>query len=174
MLKVRLEAPLDLRISNMMKDTKLSRDEARETLLADDEERRRWVKFLYDKDWHDPALYDFVASLDGISLETAGEIIEMLATSGEFATTRRSVNRLNDLLLESEVMAAITSDDRLWDQKITVSAQQGVITIRGMVKDRKLRDQIVETAGAVKGIVRCDAHIALSSDQLRSGIFGHD
>lgn len=173
-LKVRLEAPLDLRIRNMMTDSEISHDEAAAALNKDDEERRRWVRFLYDKDWHDPALYDFVANLGNISLDTAGEMIEMLANSGEFATTARSVRRLNDLLLESEVLAAITADDRIWDQNITVAAQNGAVTIRGLVKARKLRNLIVETAESVKGVTRCDAHISLSSDPLRSGIFGHD
>jgi len=173
-LKVRLEAPLDLRIRNMMTDSEMSQDEAAAALDKYDEERRRWVRFLYDKDWHDPALYDFVANLGNISLDTAGEMIEMLANSGEFATTARSVSRLNDLLLESEVLAAITADDRIWDQNITVAVQSGAVTIRGMVKGRKLRNLIVETTESVKGVARCDAHISLSSDPLRSGIFGHD
>lgn len=173
-LKVRLEAPFDLRIQNMVDETGLSRDEASAALLKVDEERRRWIKFLYDKDWHDPALYDFVANLGKISLDTACEMIEMLANSEEFATTTRSVNRLNDLLLESEVLAAITADDRIWDQNITVVAQNGAVTIRGMVKGSKLRNLIVETAESVKGVTRCDAHISLSSDPLRSGRFGHD
>ncbi len=173
-LKVRLEAPLDLRIQNMVDDTGLSREEAAAALLKVDEERRRWVKFLYGKDWYDPALYDFIANLGNISLDTAGEMIEMLANSEEFATTTRSVNRLNDLLLESEVLAAITADDRIWDQNIKVAAQKGAVTIRGMVKSRKLRNLIVETAESVKGVTRCNTHISLASDQLRGGIFGHD
>lgn len=173
-LKVRLEAPLDLRIRNMIAETGMSRDEAASALLKADEERRRWVKFLYDKDWHDPALYDFVANFGNISLDTSCEMIEMLVNSEEFATTARSVRRLDDLLLESEVLAAITTDDRIWDQSITVTAHNGAITIRGMIKDRKLRNLIVETAEAVKGVASCDAHVSLSSDPLRSGIFGHD
>lgn len=173
-LKVRLEAPLELRIQNMVDETGLSRKEASAALLKADEERRRWVKFLYDKDWYDPALYDFVANLGNISLDTAGEMIEMLIKSGEFATTGKSVNGLEDLLLESEVQAAITADDRIWDQKISVSAQSGAITIRGLVKSRKLKDLIIETAKAVKGVTSCEAYISLSSDPLAGGIFGHD
>jgi cytidylate kinase len=173
-LKVRLEAPFEDRVQRMMADTGLSQDEAAAALLKADEERRRWVKYLHDKDWYDPALYDFVANLSNISLDTACEIIETLARSEEFATTPRSLNRLKDLLLESEVLAAITADDRIWDQNITVVAQNGVVTIRGMVKRRKLKDLIVETAKAVKGVTSCQAYVSLPSDKLAGGIFGHD
>lgn len=173
-LKVRLEAPLDLRIQNMMDESGLSREEAAAALLKVDEERRRWVKFLHDKDWYDPALYDFVANLGNISLDTACEMIVMLAKSEEFATTPKSVRHLEDYLLESEVRAAIAADDRIWDQKITVAAQRGAVTIRGLVKGRKQKNLIVETAESVKGVTRCDAHISLSSDRLRGGVFGHD
>lgn len=174
-LKVRLEAPMEVRVANMMEeDKRLSAEEASALLHKADENRRRWVKFLYDKDWHDPALYDFVANLGKITMKTAVGIIETLIESGEFATTPRSVARLKDLLLESEVLAAFAADDRIWDQKVTVSAQKGAVTLRGLVRDRKLRKMIAETAEAVKGVKRCDAHISLSSDSLRGGIFGHD
>ena len=100
--------------------------------------------------------------------------LESYMVGGEFTATPRSVSRLKNLLLESEVQAAITADDRIWDQDIAVAAQGGNVTLRGRVKDRKLRNLIVETVGAVKGVIRCDAHISLFSDPLRGGIFGHD
>jgi osmotically-inducible protein OsmY len=93
----------------------------------------------------------------------------LAVSSSDFKTTDASVHRLHELSLQSEVEAAIVSDDLLWNKPITVSVQGSVITLRGFVKSKKIRDQIADIASQVKGVTGCDVHIALSSDPLRGG-----
>ena len=96
---------------------------------------------------------DFVA-VDGISFDVQqGEIFGLLGPNGSGKTST----------LES--LEGLRAPDG------------GTLQVAGVDPNReprKLRNLIVETAESVKGVARCDAHISLSSDQLRGGIFGHD
>ena len=173
-LKLRVEAPIEDRIEKVMSEFHKNYDEAIDYIRQVDEQRRHWVKFLYDEDWHNPSLYDLTVNLQNMSLETVCKLVADVANSPEFATTEKSVRQLNDISLACEVKAAIASDDKIWDQKVTVNADDGVITLRGSAKNGQLRDLIAETASQVKGVKKCNVNISLLSDPLSKGKYGHE
>jgi len=168
-LKLRLEAPRHARVTAVMQDMGKSLDEAIEYINDIDRQRSRWVKLLYDEDWHDPSLYDLSVNLQNMSLATICDLVETVIQYKEFQTTDTSQRILNDISLECEVKAAIASDDKIWDQPITVVADDGIITLRGTVKSKDLRNLIAETASMVKGVSKCDVQIGLLSDPIPDG-----
>jgi cytidylate kinase len=171
-LKIRLEAPLEHRIDAEMKEYGKSHDEARDYIKKADEQRSRWVKFLYGIDWHDPSLYDLSINLQDMSIDTVCDMVERLVKSQRYQTTLESIEDLNNLSLECEVRAAIASDDKLWDQTIMVNASGSMVALRGIVKNAKVRDAIMEIASQVKGVAECTSYIKLLSDPLHGGIYG--
>jgi cytidylate kinase len=171
-LKIRLDAPLETRIQAEMREYSKDRESAREYIERMDEERSRWVRFLYGKDWHDPSLYDLSISLHNVTIDTVCDMVERVVAGREFRTTTESVNGLNNLSLECEVQAAITSDENLWNQDITVSASGSTVALRGVVKNANTRDAIVGIASQVKGVTKCESYLGLLSDPLRGGLFG--
>jgi hypothetical protein len=124
------------------------------------------VKFLYDEEWYNPALYDLSINLKVITIEAACKMIAALLQSGMFATTEQSVRRLNSLSLECEVRAAIASDDSLWDQKISVDADGSTIILSGQVKNKKSREAIAQIASQVKGVAELKDEMYLRSEAL--------
>jgi len=173
-LKLRLEAPIEDRIRAEIREYNKSEKEARKYIKTMDEQRNRWMKFLYDKDWHDPSLYDLSINLQNTSIDTLCEMVALLVDSKDFKTSRESVNGLNNLSLECEVRAAIASDDRLWNQPITVNARDAVISIHGMAENAKIRDLIIEMTSQVKGVADVKSFISLHTDPIKRGIYGHD
>jgi len=173
-LKIRLEAPLEDRTKAEMNEHNVKRESASSTVLKYDEQRSRWMKFLYDKDWHDPSLYDLVINLESISIETACGMVERLVNSDDFKTTEASMKSLNNLSLECEVNAALATDDKLWNQEIKVRAHDSVVTLYGISPKEKIRDAIVDLVRQVKGVKDVVSHINLSTDPLKGGIYGHD
>lgn len=165
-LKLRISAPFEDRVEAEMREYGKDRNEAVGYIKKTDEQRNRWIKFLYNKDWHDPSLYDLSINLQNVSVETVCGIVEHVLTSKEFRTTEESITNLNNLSLECEVRAAIASDDNLWDLDINVSASGDVVTLHGRVKDGKTRDAIVEIASQVKGVAKCISYIKLLSGPL--------
>jgi cytidylate kinase len=173
-LKLRLEAPLEDRIEKVMYELNKDHDQALDYIREVDQQRRRWVKFLYDENWQDPSLYDLAVNLQNMSLDTVYHIVKTAVESEEFRTTERSIQQLNNMSLACEVKAAIVADDKIWDQPITISADEGVVTLRGTVKNSSMRDLIVETASQVKGVKKCDVRMGLLTDPLPKGKYGHD
>jgi len=158
-LRVRLEAPFRDRVAAEMSEHGKSRDEAEKYIEKADSIRHRWVKLLYDEDWHDPALYDLSINLKTMSIESACDMMALLAERPEFQKTDESVCRLDELSLACEVQAAIASDDtlwkHLWEQSIIVLAKGSVITLRGTVKNKDVGIAMQDVASKVKGVSEC-------------------
>lgn len=168
-LKLRLEAPRHERISAAANDMGLKHEEAVKYIDEIDYSRSRWVKLLYDEDWRDPSLYDLTVNLQNMSITTICDLVETVIKYEEFQTTEKSLGTLSNLSLECEVKAAIASDDKIWNQPITVSACNGYVTLKGAVKKKEMRDTIVQTVSMVKGVKECHVHISLLSDPIPDG-----
>ena len=173
-LKLRLEAPREERIQAVMNELNKEYDEAVEYINDVDKHRSRWVKLLYDEDWHDPSLYDLVINSQNMSRDTICDLVVTAVKSKGFQTTEKSIRRLNNISLECEVKAAIATDDKIWDQPITVVCDDGVVTLRGTVKNKGMRDMIAETVSQVKGVKSCDVRIGLTSDPIPKGKYDHE
>ncbi len=166
-LKIRVEASQEHRIKSIMSHLNYNHNQSVEYLQKTDDQRKRWVKMVYNMDWHDPSFYDLCFNMQTISVDNMYEIVTAALKHDNFKTTDRSVNILNNLSLECEVKAALTSDDKIWrSQQISVSAHNGVITLRGTTKNQELKDLIVDTTLKVKGVSECISDISLLSDPL--------
>lgn len=87
-LKVRLIAPLEMRIEALVEQHhRMSRQAAQEFIANVDEERRRWVKVMYGENVEDPALYDLTVKLRAMSLDTACLAIAEAAAQPENEVT---------------------------------------------------------------------------------------
>ena len=173
-IKIRLEAPFQNRVEAEMREYGKDHDTAYDYIQKLDDQRNRWVKFLYGKDWHDPSFYDLSINLQTISIDTVCDIVQKLVDREEFRTTPESMNGLNNLSLECEVKAALAADDKLWDKTISVQARDSLVELRGIVDNAKTKDEIVELASLVKGVAKCNSYINLRSQSLKGGGRGRD
>ncbi len=173
-LKVRLDAPIEDRIQEVIKDSGRSPREARDYIKEVDKQRTDWVKYVFGENWHDPALYDITFLTSTLQLDTVCDLIVRAIERPEFRTTEASRHRLDNLSLECEVKAALASDESLWELPIEISAESGVVTLRGNLRKRALREAVAEVALQVKGVQECDNQIRLTTDRLPQGIYGHD
>jgi cytidylate kinase len=171
-LKLRLEAPFDTRVQAEMDEYGKDRSEAQEYIQRMDEQRNRWVRFLYGREWHDPSLYDLSVNLQTTSLEMVCAMVEDMLQAPEYQTTEESRRMLENLSLACEVKAALAADDRLWNQEIAVTASGSAITLQGSVRDAQIRDSIVELASQVKGVSYCNSSLTLLSEPTHGGTFG--
>ncbi len=169
-LKIRIEAPLWQRAETVMRELDLDKNAALEYIHKVDNQRKQWVKFLYDKDWNDPSLYDLTVNMNHMTLDTACEIICNTLKREEFKQTPESQKRLNNRSLECEVKAGIVSDNKLFDeridQKITVTASDDVVVVRGFVRNKRQRDLIENIVSNVKGVGKYQVFIDLASEHI--------
>lgn len=167
-LKLRVEAPLEYRVRPVMAEFNYNHDQAIKYIKKVDGERKRWVKMIYNQDWCDPSLYDMCVNLQNMSMDNICDVVAMVVEHEDFKTSENSVKQLNNLNLQCNVEAALSSDDMIWSRhQVTVAAHDGVISLRGTTKTKELKDLIEDTASKVKGVVDCKSEINLLSDALR-------
>jgi cytidylate kinase len=97
-LKVRIVGDLEDRVEDEVKREGLSAEKAREIILRDDEERRKWASTLYGADSWDATLYDLVIHLKTITVEDAVELISQARQLPSFQTTPESQEAIDSLV----------------------------------------------------------------------------
>jgi len=97
-LKVRIVADLEARVADEVKREGISESKAREVLMKDDEERRKWALQLYGADWWDATLYDLVIHLKTIKVDDAVDLLYHIVQLPGFQTTPESQDAINTLL----------------------------------------------------------------------------
>ncbi|MFH1809594.1 MAG: cytidylate kinase family protein [Pseudomonadota bacterium] len=168
-LKVRIVAPQDQRVRAVIDEQGLDREQALQHIDGVDATRKRWVKLLYDKDWSDPGLYDLTINLASMSLKGAADIVCHAVDRPDFEATPESLQQVQDMSLECEVRAALSSDDRLWDLPLQVSAGDGSVRVSGTVKNNEIRAAIEELVGHVKGVQKSLVELSLLTDPVPGG-----
>jgi cytidylate kinase len=108
-LKVRIVADLEARVADEVKREGISESKAREIILKDDEERRKWALHLYGADWWDATLYDLVIHLKTITVDDAVDLLYRVVQLPGFQTTPESQEAIN-----SQVAAALMEVAPVW------------------------------------------------------------
>jgi len=105
-LKVRIVGDLEVRVADEVNREGISPDKAREIILRDDEERRKWALYLYGSDWWDATLYDLVIHLKTITVDDAVSLLSHVVQLPGFQTTPQSQEIINNLLEAARLQMA--------------------------------------------------------------------
>ncbi len=97
-LKVRIVGDLEARVADEVSREGISAEKAREIIVRDDEERRKWAYYLYGADAWDATLYDLVIHLKTIRVDEAVGIISNVAQLPGFQTTPESQQAVDALV----------------------------------------------------------------------------
>jgi cytidylate kinase len=97
-LKVRIVGDLEARVADEVKREGISAEIAREIIMRDDEERRKWALYLYGADAWDATLYDLVLHLKAITVDDAVNVISYVAQLPGFQTTPESQQAIDNLV----------------------------------------------------------------------------
>ncbi|HLA79412.1 MAG TPA: cytidylate kinase-like family protein [Vicinamibacteria bacterium] len=134
-LRVRLIAPLDMRVRAVMEQQGLGREEAEKHIRKVDEDRLRWTKFMYDVHLFDPHLYDLVVNLEELSMASACALVVEAARRPEFSVTGEVRAKLQDFALASRVRLALITQPATRSLELSVRAAGGVVTVGGEVPE---------------------------------------
>ena len=152
-LRVRIIAPLEMRLAMVRKRLNLNSNEALDYIQKMDEGRKKWTQFLYGVNWEDPALYDLVVNLEHMDTDEACEVINALTRTRKcFELSPECRGELEDLAVASRVRAALVMNPRTSHLEVEASARGGRISIRGKVTGTGDLDEIRQVAVAVPGV----------------------
>jgi cytidylate kinase len=124
-LKVRIFADLEERVKDEMNREAVSAEKARQTVVKDDEERRKWALSLYGMDTADPTLYDMLLHIGALTVDDAARTIAETAKLPSFQATPESKRLLNDRVLASQVEALLLEEF----PRVQVTARNGEVFV---------------------------------------------
>jgi len=157
-LKVRIIADIEDRVKLEMEREGISKKEALQILKNDDNERRKWSKYLYGIDTSDPSLYDLVIHIHKITSDDAADIICHTVRLEHFKTTPESQKAVDMLLIAARVKAALMTVK----PDIEVATENGTVSITVKTTEfedeKKLRDKIETIAQRVPGVTKVEIH----------------
>ncbi|HEV8307377.1 MAG TPA: cytidylate kinase family protein [Methylomirabilota bacterium] len=136
-LRVRIMAPFDMRVKRVMKKMAGQMGESMdarttaEMVRRNDQEKFGRMRYLYDVDWSDPALYDVVINTEKLATQGAVDVIVGLLGRPELAATEASRQAVRDRALASRVRTALAAHPETRKYRINVEADRGVIQLEG-------------------------------------------
>ncbi len=166
-LRVRIVAPLEMRIREAMEAEKLTRDQAEASVRRYDEVRGRWTKTIYGVDWSDASLYDAVLNLEQLSVDEAADCIVRMARHPRFAIGEESRRRLQDFALVTRTRLALERSPATRGLAMDVTARCGVVVARVGALDASMtgpllevfRGEVMSVLTAVEGVQRAELHV---------------
>jgi len=153
-LRVRVIAPFDHRVRQWIKRTAEVGGEApnqraaADLLRRDDSEKAGRMRYLYEVDIADPALYDMVVNSEKLRNEAAVEMIERVIRRAEMSTTDAARRIVASRVLASRVQVALATHPETRRYRITVEAQDGVVTLEATAA----LERALEVARDVPGV----------------------
>ena len=153
-LRVRVMAPFDIRVKRL--GTKLagpmgeqaSPRTVTEMVRRDDTEKAGRMRYLYDVDVVDPALYDLLINTEKLLAAAGIDLITDVCRRPELQTTPAAAQIVADRSLASQVQVALATNPETRKYRITVEAQAGVVTLEGTAA----MDEALDVAKSVSGV----------------------
>ncbi|MGQ9921010.1 MAG: cytidylate kinase family protein [Desulfobacca sp.] len=150
-LKVRLVAPLAVRVERIMVRESLDQERAEDLIARVDRDRACYLQANYGKDWNDESNYDLILNTGSLSYDQVADLLcKELVGKEQLATPAAKVH-LADLALARRLQAKIATDPRLLAPTVQVQAADGVIVVTGVIHNPKELAQIQEIAREVCG-----------------------
>jgi cytidylate kinase len=153
-LRVRLMAPFDLRVKRLAKKMagqmgeQTNQRTVHDMVRRDDMEKIGRMRYLYEVDIRDPALYDVVINTEKLPNDSAVEVIAALVRRPEMATGDAGSRLVSDRALASRVQVALATHPETRKYRTTVEAKDGVVTLEGTAA----LEDAVEVARGVTGV----------------------
>lgn len=131
---VRVCAPMQVRVQRMM--ARLSSDDEAfitNEIKLSEEAHGAITRRHFGVNWQDPEQYDLVLNTERVSIDECVDQVMALVKNAQFQESPQSLQMLANLALETHVRAALRADPRTEKMHITITADQGVVTLAGMV-----------------------------------------
>jgi len=134
-LRVRLIAPLEMRVRAVVERQGLDRAAAEAYIRKVDEGRVRWTRMIYGVDLRDPSLYDLVINLENMSVKSACATVVEVVRQPEYIVTPEILRKLADFALACRVRMALAASPTARGLDLEVAAADGVVTVGGEVPE---------------------------------------
>ncbi|HWT80006.1 MAG TPA: cytidylate kinase family protein [Candidatus Methylomirabilis sp.] len=158
-LKVRIMAPVDVRVRRVMAQERLDQKAAAAKVKAYDREMSGRIDYLFGLDWTRPENYDLVINTQDDAWQFYIDLLVAAARHPRYRPTPESLQRIRDLSLAAQVRAALATNTATRYTNLEVTAQEGHVALKGVVFSSAVIESATAVAERVQGVtsVSCQA-----------------
>ena len=161
---VRVCAPFETRVERMLR--RLNTDDrafVESEIRLSEEAHGAITRRHFGIDWQQPEHYDLVLNTERLSVERCVEDILSLAAEPRFQETAESRRALADLALQTHIRAALRTDPRTAKANIVIEAQDGRVTLAGILEAGIDEQDAIEVAESVKGVSDVESKLRVAA-----------
>jgi cytidylate kinase len=152
LVRVRLTAPMDLRVRLTMNRLECSEEEARDYIRTADDERTRWARFMYGADIRDPAQYDICLSMERFTPASACRLVQEMVLHDEFVATPESVRQLENSKVANDVLAALVRHPETFSLDVAARFDAPTVHLEGPWLEPELLRRVERIARTVQQV----------------------
>ena len=161
-LRVRVCAPMELRIQRIVERTGVGPEEARARIRRSDEGVRARIRQFFDVEWADPALYDAVLTTDRLSVEAGADVLCHMLGRTEWQATEASRATLQDAGLSARVRAALKVTPETTRLNVKITCRGGRLQLAGTVETAVMREAAARVAAASPGVISVENNLTVT------------
>jgi cytidylate kinase len=153
-IRVRVVAPFELRVRQWIKRVAAMTGEtpnqraAADFVRRDDAEKSGRMRYLYEVDISDPMLYELIVNTEHLHYDAVVNLLESVVRREDMTTTDAGRHIVASRALASRVQVALANHPETRRYRITVEAEDGVVSLEGTAA----LDRAVEVARTVPGV----------------------
>lgn len=148
-LRIRLVAPLEIRVARMMKEDGVGEKTAHREIARIDKTRANYVKKNYGRDWEGVDNYDMVFNSGTETYEEIVGVISAALAERDKNRTAEGVDLLSGRADAARIKAAISTDTRLNLPTLEVVFDGTSVLLKGVIHNSKEHQLIEEIATRV-------------------------
>jgi cytidylate kinase len=153
-LRVRIIAPLEVRVERIMKKDNLDHAKAVHKIRAYDRDVTARISYLFGPEWLLPENYDLVINTVRDDPALYADAVAAMASHSEFVATPASTQLVRNLSLAAKVRAAIAANPHTRSgAHLEVSTDKGHLSLKGSVRHLSIREAVLRVAKDVPGVL---------------------
>jgi cytidylate kinase len=152
-ISVRVCAPFEVRVERMMERLNTDdRDFVMNEIKLSEEAHGAITRRHFGISWQHSDRYDLVLNTERLTVEECADEVVSLCDDPNFQETAESRRLFSELALAAHVRSALRQDTRTSKFQISISAQDGVVTLAGMIDPGQEATYAADVARQVPGV----------------------
>ncbi|MBI1966345.1 MAG: cytidylate kinase family protein [Betaproteobacteria bacterium] len=152
-ISVRVCAPFEVRVGRMMERLNTDdRDFVVNEIKLSEEAHGAITRRHFGISWQHSDQYDLVLNTERLTIEECTDEVMGLLDDPTFQETPESMRMFRNLALAAHVRSALRQDPRTGKMQISITAENGVVTLSGLVDPGQEPKDAAEVASRVPGV----------------------
>jgi cytidylate kinase len=152
-LRVRIIAPLEIRVERIMKKDNLDHAKAVHKIREYDRDVTARISYLFGPEWLLPENYDLVINTIRDDPALYADMVTGVASHPQFVATPESTQLVRNLSLAAQVRAAIAANRHTQSGvDLEVTVDKGRVSLKGSVRHLSIREAVLAVVKEVPGV----------------------